>query len=463
MRRLVISQFRSGPPVRVSLLLLVIGMLMSSAFGQTFTSLYSFGAVPGDGVAPGSGVVVDKNGNLFGTTGVGGIQGSNGTVFELTPPATVGNPWTETILHRFRGTPDGKISESRLIMTAKGALLGTTLRGGSVDMGTVYMLAPPSAPGPWKEKIIHDFGTVPDDVVSPNLGLLGAPEGYYGADQGGANNFGAVYLLTPPASGGTTWTQNILYSFKGSGDAADPLGELVRDSAGNFYGVTALGGANNLGAVYEVSPPAVQGGPWTEKVLYSFNLTDGTLPAGRLLLGANGVLYGTTNGGGANGAGTVFQLTPPTVSGGAWTETILYTFTGGLDGSSPSNGVIADKKGRLFGSAGETIFMLTPPQVTGGAWTETVLHDFTGPDGFVASTPLILSKGFLYGTTQQGGSFGTGTVFQISFRKAILWTVPACGQGFATAGTSKLSNIRGSTFNGIDTRTCNHKSFEGSS
>jgi uncharacterized repeat protein (TIGR03803 family) len=394
-------------------LMLILSMMACNAFGQTFSTLYNFGAVPHDGAAPGSGVVIDHNGNLFGTTGVGGFRGSDGTVFELSPPTVAGGPWTETVLRRFWGSPDGKIPLSRLVMTSDDTLFGTTLQGGVNDLGTVYTVAPKSTGG-WRKATIYNFGSVPNDVVTPDLGLLAAPEGFYGSDQGGANNTGAIYLLTPPTKG-TVWTQNILYSFQslGSGDAADPSGELVRDFAGNFYGVTAQGGANNLGAIYEVSPPVVPGGSWSEKVLYSFNGADGTLPAGRLLLGANGALFGTASSGGAGGAGEVFRLDPPTVPGDPWTETVLYAFSGGRDGSSPENGVIADKLGRLFGAAADTIFMLHPP-VDGGVWKETVLHTFTGPDGFTATTPLTLSKKVLYGTTSQAGAFGKGTVFQIA-------------------------------------------------
>ena len=392
------------------LALIFVTMLVGNASGQTLTTIYNFGAYPGDAVAPGSGVIADKNGNLFGTTGFGGINGSNGTVFELSPPAVVGNPWTESLIHRFRGTPDGKIAESRLAMNAKGMLVGTTLQGGSNNQGTAFIMAPPTNGSVWKEKIMHDFGTVPNDVVSPNLGLFVASEGYYGVDQGGAAGFGAVYLLT---STGGSFTQNILYSFKGTPDAAFPGGELVRDATGNFYGVSVQGGANNLGAVYELSPPTGQGGAWTETVLYSFNGNNGTLPSGRLLLGAGGVLYGTTDGGGAHSAGLVFELDPPQVPGNPWTESILYEFTGGADGTNPSTGVIADRKGNLLGTAGSTIFMLRPPQVPGGPWTESVLHTFTGPDGFSAG-PLTLVKNAIYGTTSQAGAFGHGTAYQLT-------------------------------------------------
>jgi uncharacterized repeat protein (TIGR03803 family) len=411
-REALVSQFLKIFPSRL-FLMLILAMMAGNAFGQTFSTIYNFGAVPHDGAAPGSGVVIDRSGNLFGATGVGGFRGSDGTVFELTPPTVVGGAWTETVLRRFWGSPDGKIPLGRLVMTSDDALFGTTLRGGVNDLGTVYTVALKS-PGVWRKGTIYSFGSVPNDVVTPDLGLLASSEGFYSSDQGGANNTGAIYLLTPPTKE-IVWTQNILYSFQslGSGDAADPSGELVRDSRGNFYGVTAQGGVNNLGAVFEVSPPVVPGNPWTEAVLHSFNGADGTLPAGRLLLGAGGELYGTASSGGTGGAGLVFRLDPPAVAGNPWTETILHAFSGS-DGSSPENGVIADKLGRLFGAAADTIFMLHPPVNGGVAWKETILHTFTGPDGFTATTPLTLSKKVLYGTTSQAGAFGKGTVFQIA-------------------------------------------------
>jgi uncharacterized repeat protein (TIGR03803 family) len=418
LRKALISRFQRVLPVRLALLLILV-TLACHAFGQTLTTLYSFGSAPHDGLFPGSGVIIDSNGDLFGTTGVGGRHGAaDGTVFELSHPLVQGGQWIETVLYRFSGTPDGKIPLGRLVMTSTGALAGTTLHGGVDDSGIAYTLAPGAQPGTWKRAKLHDFGTVPDDVVTPDLGLFSAPEGLYGVDQGGANNTGAFYQLTPPASGRGAWTQNILFSFQasGSGDAALPGGEPIRDAGGNFYGVTALGGVNNLGAVYELSPSTVPGGSWTEAVLYSFNGTDGTLPSGPLLLGPGGVLYGTANGGGDSGAGLVFELDPPAVRGDPWTENILHTFTGGSDGGSPANGVIADKIGRLFGTAGGTVFMLHRPHTRGGAWTETVLHSFSVSDGFIINTPITLFKNALYGVTAQGGTFGKGTAFKLTLR-----------------------------------------------
>ena len=153
------------------------------------------------------------------------------------------------------------------------------------------------------------------------------------------------------------------------GDAAGPGGEPIRDGAGNFYGRdrTRRRERNVWVRCTNCRHRQFPVGPWTEAVLHSFNGTDGTLPVGPLLLGPGGVLYGTANGGGDSGEGLVFELDPPATSGDAWTENILHAFGG--DGSSPANGVIADKRGRLFGTAGGTVFMLTKPRVRGGAWT----------------------------------------------------------------------------------------------
>ena len=237
-------------------------------FGQTLTTLYNFGSHAHDGADPQAGVVFDETGNLYGATAIGGKAGSNGILFELKPTSL--GLWSEIVLHKFQGRPDGKIPEGRVIFGSMGTLVGTTLKGGANDMGTVFAWWP-SPDGSRSEKVLYSFGSIPNDAVQPNVGLIAAPSGFYGAAQGGANNTGAVYNLSPPIAGTRTWTETILYSFKssGSGDAAFPSGELVSDANGNLYGATLLGGVNNLGAVFQLSPPAVQGDPWTETIIYS--------------------------------------------------------------------------------------------------------------------------------------------------------------------------------------------------
>ncbi len=293
----------------VSLALSVILLGGTGAVAQTLTTLHDFGSSH-DGQNPQAGVVFDQQGNLYGTT-IGGVNG-NGIVYSLTPPEGGGAPWTESVLHKFAGQPDGAVPVSSLTISPSGGLFGTTEEGGAHNMGTVFGVKPPQNPDdPWKERVLYSFGSSAGDGAIPNAGLLPANPGFYGVTrEGGDHGFGTVFLVTPPVGGGTNWSETILYSFAGSGDAAFPSGGLIADQAGNLYGVTLLGGANNLGAVYQLSPPAAEGESWTETVIFSFSGPDGTLPSGQLQFDQTGELYGTTDGGGSLQEGTVFQLAP---------------------------------------------------------------------------------------------------------------------------------------------------------
>src|SRR5262249_51870566 len=152
--------------------------------------------------------------------------------------------------------------------------------------------------------------------------------------------------------GGDEWSETVLYSFAGGGGAAFPSSQLTIGEGGNLYGTTLTGGINNLGAVYQLSPPTGGGGTWTENVIYSFSGPDGTLPFGRLEMDRNGAIYGTTDGGGSLQEGTVYKLSPPSQRGvGSWTQNVLFNFSGASDGGNPQAGVILDKKGSLFGTA----------------------------------------------------------------------------------------------------------------
>ncbi|MGO9126696.1 MAG: choice-of-anchor tandem repeat GloVer-containing protein [Terriglobales bacterium] len=179
--------------------------------------------------------------------------------------------------------------------------------------------------------------------------------------------------------------EQVLYSFPtNSGFAADPFGGLIADTAGNLYGTTNLGGSSNYGSVYELSPPTSNAG-WRETDLYSFgDGDDGGFPYGALVFDAAGNLYGTTAGGGSSAClcGTVFELSPPASPGGSWTLTSLYSFVGGNDGAQPHAGLVFDRTGNLYGTTSigggfcgsqgcGTVFELSPPEVPGGAWTET--------------------------------------------------------------------------------------------
>src|ERR1019366_2578878 len=276
-----------------------------------------------------------------------------------------------------------------------------------------------------EEKVLHNFNNDGTDGYYPEVGLIvDAAGNLYGTTTaGGAYNSGTGFELTPAAGGG--WTETVLHNFGNGTDGATPYAGLIFDAAGNLYGTTQYGGTYGVGTVFELTPAG--GGSWTEKVLYSFNHNgaDGGVPAAGLIFDAAGNLYGTTvNGGtGSNcvlGCGTVFELTP--AAGGGWTEQVLHSFNNnGADGSTPFAGLIFDAAGNLYGTtfAGGTygygtVFELTP--AAGGGWTETVLHNFgNGTDGTAPYAGLIFdAAGNLYGTTFVGGTYGYGTVFEVT-------------------------------------------------
>lgn len=211
--------------------------------------------------------------------------------------------------------------------------------------------------------------------------------------------------------------EKVLYTFTGGADGGDPSSGLISDKAGNLYGMTYGGGANRQGTVFELER---SNGGWTEVVLHSFNYdgVDGYSPEGGLIMDKAGNLYGTTTFGGSQVFGTVFELSP---SSNGWTESVLYNFTGGTDGGVPGVGsLVFDGEGSLYGTTQSggaygygVVFELSP---SSGGWTETVLHSFaeTTSDGGYPTSVVFDSKGDLYGTTTQGGTYERGTVFKLS-------------------------------------------------
>src|SRR5580704_868352 len=203
--------------------------------------------------------------------------------------------------------------------------------------------------------------------------------------------------------------EKVLHSFNSS-DGASPDAGLVFDSAGNLYGTTYSGGSHGSGTVFELAPAA--GGKWKEKVLYSFShSSDGFGPAAALIMDGAGNLYGTAAGGGAHSAGLVFELTPET--GGGWTETVLHDFS---PGTAPLSGLVRDAAGNLYGTGGAggigLVFELLPS--SGGSWTAKVLYKFNTTDGFFPQGGLLLgASGNLYGTTEYGGTDSYGTVYEL--------------------------------------------------
>jgi len=426
---------------RGALMLAVICVLVMIAAlparAQTETVLYNFCSQPNctDGLQPSGNLIFDAAGNLYGTTVLGGPgcpgNGSGcGVVFELSPNGG-GGLWTETVLKGFPGPRDGANPIlAPLIFDSAGNLYGTTDYGGFRNAGMVFELSP--AGGSWTETMLKTF-VRGGDGDQPQAGLvLDAHGNLFGTTtSGGFKNpsychtyfggCGVVFELTRTKRG--WWRYSLLHTFLGGNnyDGAVPQGGLVMDARGNLYGSTQQGGAPGYGTVFEMTP--AKKGKWNETVLYAFTGgADGAVPYGPLILDSKGNLYGTTQQGGAYGNGTVFELTP---KNGAWTETILYTFTGGADGGLSISPLVFDNAGNLYGTtvAGGSgsctggcgvVFELTPSQ--GGAWTETVLHSFAGPpDGAVSWSGLIFdTQGNLYGMTLVGGLSNQGVVFEVT-------------------------------------------------
>jgi uncharacterized repeat protein (TIGR03803 family) len=295
-------------------------------------------------------------------------------------------------------------------MTTTGKASRTHLRAASIALALAMVLvaavvAQGQTPSKATFKVLHSF-TGGNDGGYPFAGLIQDTKGnLYGTTwSGGAYDSGVVFAV--PKTGGET----LLYTFTGGNDGASPYAGLIL-SAGNLYGTAAYGGASDNGVVYEVP-----GSGGSESVLYTFTGgDDGANPYAGLLRDAKGDLYGTTTQGGHGYSGVVFELAPN------GKETVLYSFTGGTDGSQPYSGLVAGKGYvDLFSVTVEgganglgTVFKVVPKSKK-----ETVLHSFSsGSDGYYPydyGSLLQDLQGDLYGTTCCGGAYGYGTVFRIA-------------------------------------------------
>jgi hypothetical protein len=406
---------------------------------------------------------------LYGTTEAGGsaptckqLQGC-GTVFELKPSASPGGAWTESV-YPLPGGKFGYIEYPTASPTVgpNGELYATTYYGG-IGVGSVIELMPPaSAAGTWTETVLYSFSPPYGDPQNPQAGVVIGKNGvlygtvpYAGLSPSCPYSYeslygcGGVFSLTPPASPGGAWTEQTLYTFQGGDDGGVPLAGLAMGKNGELYGTTYYGGPSSTcspalfvsgcGTVFELDPPASPGGSWTKTVLYSFaGAGDGGYPNAVVYQG--GILYGTVTFGGdlrtcgGVGCGGVFRLNPPASSGGSWTESLLYGFTGVPDGSYPAAGLVIANDGTLYGTTRDgghskscpqdpgcgVVFKLTPPRNAYGPWREAVLHSFTAVEGSrPTAAPVIGKNGNLYGTNLAGGTSnsttcagGCGTVFE---------------------------------------------------
>jgi uncharacterized repeat protein (TIGR03803 family) len=304
---------------------------------------------------------------------------------------------TELDIYSFDANADGVGPRSNIIQGRDGNFYGTTYSGGTNGLGTVFKITPAGV-----ETVLHSFAGGGTDGSSPSAALILASDGnFYGTTaNGGPNGNGTLYKITPAG------VETVLYAFTG-GDGGGPFGALVEGSDGNFYGTTSGGGPNFNGTVFKITPAGVM------TMLHSFTggTSDGSSSNASLIQGLDGNFYGTTSGGGASANGTVFNITP------AGVETVLYSFTGGSDGSEPQAALIQATDGNFYGttsgggaSGHGTVFKIT------SAGVETVLHSFAGgTDGSNPAAALTQgSDGNFYGTTYSGGSSNLGTVFKIT-------------------------------------------------
>jgi uncharacterized repeat protein (TIGR03803 family) len=338
----------------------------------------------------------------------------------LVPPAQA---QTFSVLARFPNQTSGDNASALLFVN--GNLIGTTPDGGSSRLGNIFEIN-----SQHQESTLYTFKQSRDGRIPTSGSLIQDQEGnLYGTTQGGGGytcigiytvGCGTVFKLSP------TGQETILHRFSGGTDGAVPIAGLVADAAGNLYGTTQVGGSpcvylEGCGTVYKISSTG------TETVLYRFTGgTDGSVPSyGSLVIDAEGNLYGTTEQGGdltcffGRGCGVVFKVDP------SGNETVLYSFTGGKDGGSPHAGVVRDSQGNLYGTTLSGGYL---PCGNGGCGTvfkmdssanETVLYSFKTSDN--PSSGVVLDpEGNLYGTTSLGGDTGQGSVYEVTSQGAYI-------------------------------------------
>lgn len=396
-----------------------------------FETLYRFKGGT-DGAWPNGDVVINSDGIIFGTTQYDGncdFYPNCGTIFMLTPPGAGETAWTNTVIHLFGSVgKDGGRPVAPLTLV-KGSLYGTASVGGypTCGCGIVFKITPgKTAKAKWTYTILHRFGPnfPPKSGSTPDGGLLVDGDGtIYGTTAaGGKHNSGVVFKISK--SGDFT----VLHDFVGN-FTSGPQGELLFGKDGAIYGTTFGGGKYNEGTIFRITKAG------SHTVLYDFKgvnqpggSSDGAQPEGRLALGSDGAIYGTTTfGGSPSGYGTAWSLSPPGAGQTKWKYEQLHIF--GSEGNLPHSGVAIDLKGVLYGTASGggqwqegVVYRLAPPKSRGANWRYTVLHSFRGrdKDGNIPFS-VTFKNGTIFATNISGGLInrpdvcrdGCGTVFKL--------------------------------------------------
>jgi uncharacterized repeat protein (TIGR03803 family) len=429
----------------------VLALLATTALGS-FRILHAFSlGFPSAGASPSGSLIEDARGVLYGTAYVGGPTDLSygGVAFALTPAP--GGRYGYSVLHDFTGdahTLDGAQPGSGLVADPAGNLYGTTVYGGAsagAGAGTVFELARSGTR--FAERVLYRFtgGSHSADGSFPGAApLLDAHGSLFGTTASGGTGSceiagpgcGTVYELERAAGG---YVERVLYRFAGGRDGATPQARLIADARGALYGTTQYGGdacpdsqTLGCGTVFKLTP-----GPrgYAESVLYRFTggATDGANPVAGLYADATGVLYGTTDTGGAGicaaglfyhpSCGTVFMLQP---RGRGYVETVLHDFIGGGgDGYRPESELVPGPDGLLYGTTVEggsgvcfvysgynfgcgTVYAMSP---IGGV---TLLESLgPGKTGYAPNGLLIDRGGHIFGSTSGNWGAGGGTVFEL--------------------------------------------------
>ena len=417
---------------------LAVAALASAAHASQYQVLYTFHGFPaGDGANPHAAPIMSSNGNLYGTTEAGGSSGC-GVVYQLHKSRN--GTWKETILYIFTCGDDGAYADGGVIMDKAGNLYGGTSLGGTgacylfgtrIGCGAVYKLSPDKQ-GTWVETTLYSWPAPSIDYDGPLASLtLDASGTLYGttsSDNPCTTNWGSVFQIQP-ADG--NWKERDIHRFcgQGYGGRRPGYGALVFDPAGNLYGTASEGGrGTDQGVVFKLSPSGA--GKWTFTKIHQFTQGEGGTLEGGLTLDAAGNLYGAELYGGLSNFGAIFELSPR--ASGKWHESVLYTFIGGgADGQNPWQNPVFDSGGNLFGTTqqgGEAqycvncgvIYELVPQG--GGQWSESVVYSFgSQPNIADGSDPIGgLTRGddgSFYGTTYQSGDpscGGCGVVYQFT-------------------------------------------------
>jgi uncharacterized repeat protein (TIGR03803 family) len=385
------------------------------------TVLYSF-TDGNDGGFPGAGLARDPAGNLYGTTQSGGLR-RGGVVFRLDAAAN------ETVLYNLEYSVDGS-GASAVILDASGNIYGTSREGGADgSYGYVFKLDTASHMVSRYNFIGGANGWHPyAGVILDSSGNLYGTTFFGGADQVAGN--GVVYKMDAMGQ------ETVLFTFTDPADGIAPSGGVVRDAAGDFFGTASYGGESGQGVVFKIDATGLY------SVLHSFTGVDGgSQPFYGVIEDSAGTLYGTASGSPGN-AGVVVKLDAKGL------YAVLHRFT---RESYPSSGVIRDTAGNLYGTTegnganctGSSVYKLD------AAGNYTVLYSFTGGvDGCIPLGGLIRdAAGNLYGTTLDGGASEGGTVFKLEAtgRESVLHSFACCAEPYTGLARDSAGNLYGTT------------------